>query len=314
MEPAVTASLISGGAQILGGVLGGGKKPDIAGQIAAQEASTMRMNQAQFDQKMQLAKQHGLHPLSVLGVPIQGFTPTLINDSGGGPDYGAIAQGASTIARGFVKPPEDPGPSLAEQSIQDANVRLAEAQAKRAEWDALRAQWTTEDLLRGQPGNPPGVRTSNDASVTQSLAAAQAGVSPEVFKGSGTELKQQVLPPHPVKMGHGLGTDQTWITGMDQKGKPFSALNPNLIQADFEDGATITALSKIYGPERAIEIMAVLEQAGPIAGIGAGIGALGKLAYDYFARQRKEAFERRTTRPSFSRRGPLRWRGPRGSD
>lgn len=309
MEPTTTAALISGGAQILGGLLGGSsnKGPTLEDQTNNQLIYQDRT----FRQKMEMAQIHGLHPLSVLGIPPANFSPQISTGGDSGPDYNAISAGAGTIARGFVKPPEQPEETDEEKRIRAANVRLAEAQATRTEWDALRAQWTTEDLLRGQPGNPPGVRTSNDSSTVQSLAAAQAGVSPATLAGSGTELKQSILPPHPLKLGHGLGTDQTWITGMDQNGKPFSALNPNLIQADFEDGATITALSKIYGPERAIEIMAVLEQAGPIAGIGAGLAATGKVLYDYFAKQRAEALKRRSTRGSFAKRGPMRFVTPR---
>jgi len=309
MEPATIAALAQGAGSLLSG-LGFGKSKSSAPGLQEQSAAALGHERDSFNQKMALAKQHGIHPLSVLGVPSTTFSPAIVAASGNDTDYSAIGSGIERIAQSQVKPPEakpnEPDP--AQVRMQDAQLRTAEANAKRSEWEALAAEWRASDLLRGQPGNPPALRTSNDSASLQQLAAAQAGVKPSLFTGGKVDLKQDILPPHPSLLGHGLGADQSFIRGVDQHGKFYSVLNPNLIQADFEDGATITALSKIYGPERAIEIAAVLEQAGPIAGGLGAVGAAGKLAYDYFSKQRADALAKRRYQPNWNSRG----RGARG--
>lgn len=309
---AAAGPILSGIGAIAGGLGLGKDKADPEYEARVQQETALRHEKESFNQKMALAQTHGLHPLSVLGVPMATFAPSISSTGGGGVDFTAIGSGMERIAQTQVKPPEKPDEDPLQVRIAEATVRQAEAGAKKAEWDALRAEWTTQDLLRGQPGNPPALRTSNDAAGIQALAAAQAGIKPSIFSNPKIDIKQDILPPHPVNLGHAAGADQSWIRGVDQSGNFYSALNPNLIQADFEDGATITALSKIYGPERAIEIMAVLEQAGPIAGVGAALSAAGAAAYRYFGNQRAEALKRRTTRRSWSRgKGPMRFVTPR---
>lgn len=313
MEPATIAALASGAGSLLSGLgFGKSKAPDPSYMIALQQQAALKHEADSFNQKMSLAEQHGLHPLAVLGAPATTLTPAIPLGDSRGVDFSSIGSGVERIAKTFVKPPEDVQPAADPRAdrMVDANLRLAEANAQRAEWDALRSQWTTQDLLRGQPGNPPALRTSNDAAGIQRLAAEQAGVSPNLFSGGKVDVKQDVLPPHPSILGHGLGADQSFIRGVDQHGNFYSVLNPNLIQADFEQGATITALSKIYGPERAIEIAAVLEQAGPIGAAAAGIGYAGKKLYDYFGKQGRSADARRGYGPG---RGRGSWRARPGS-
>lgn len=282
-------SIASGAGNLLSGIFGSKKKEGPS--LAEQSAAGLLHERQSFDQKMALAKEHGLHPLSVLGVPVSTFSPAISSPVASGPDFSAIGSGVEQIAKSFVKPPEA-APAVVDanqERLNNANVRIAEARANKEEWEALRSQWVTQDLLRGQPGNPPAVRSSNDGTVTTRLAAEQAGVSPSLFDKH-VEVKQSVLPPHDSFLGTAMGVDQSWKRGIDQRGRFFSILNNDLFNADFEEGATINALAKYFGPERAIEIAAVLEQAGVIGGVGAGGYAGYKLYREGQDRKRLKAY------------------------
>lgn len=305
-------SALGGAGQLIGGLTGGGKgyvQPGIWEQYNA----NLHHEQNLFRQKMALAQQHGLHPLTVLGVNASNFSPVISGPqgSGGGADYAAVGAGINNITRSFVKPPEEVKDPVT-QRLEAANVRIAEANAKRAEWEALQSEFSTANmtsshLLAGQPGNPPGVRTSNDATVTGALAAAQAGVPSSVLNSGGVNIKQDVTPPHPSILGHSLAADQSFQRLVDSSGKLYSTPNPNVFQPDIENYGTFHTLSNIYGVEKALMIMGALEQAPLAGGAALGIGALGTAAYRYFANQRKNAFaerERRMKDPNWRR-----WRG-----
>lgn len=300
MDLASAGSFLQGAGSLLGG-LGFGSKEKKGPSLQEQYAAQQGHERDSFNQKMALAKQHGIHPLAMMGIPMSTFAPSIVPESSSGVDFAQLGYGANQIASNFVKPPDDkPVVDPRADALADANLRLAKAQASRAEWDALHAQFQVEDMARqslvGQPGNPPGARVSNDVSAMRSLAAAQSGLDPAVFGGaSPLSMKQEVLPPHPRKLGYGAGTDQAFVTTMDATGKPGTVLNQNAIQAEFEDGATMTLLTRLYGVDRATEIMAVLEQKGLIGGVLAAGAAAGKLFYDRMAKQRRGAFQKRKT-------------------
>lgn len=288
-------SILSGVGAIAGGFGLGKSEPDKGPDIHVQYKENRLHEMQSFHDKMGLAKYHGLHPLAVLGVPPGNFSPVV--STGGmsaGTDFGAIGYGAGQIASSFVKPPEEkPGAvDPLERRAAEANVRILEANARRAEWDALGTEWRVADyaapqLIQGQPGNPPRARLSNDAIEMQRLAAEQAGLSPSLFSGGSAPItmEQSVLPPHPNKLGYGAGTDQAFNTVMDSKGKPGTVLNQNALQAEFNDGATMTLLTRLFGVDRAIEIMAALEQKGAIGGLGLAAGYAAKKAWDFFKKR-----------------------------
>lgn len=306
-------AIASGIGSIASGFGLGKSEPDKGPDIHVQYKENRFHEHELFQQKMAMAKAHGIHPLAMLGIPTSNFSPVV--SSGGydsGTDWASIGAGANQLAGAFVKPPEDKPPTIdpLEKRAAEANVRLLEAQAKRAEWEALGTEWRVADyaaprLLTGQPGNPPGARASNDVIEMQRIAAEQSGLSPSVFAGGSAPLsmKQEVLPPHPNKLGYGAGTDQALVTTMDPTGKPGTVLNQNAVQAEFEQGATMTLLTRLYGVDQAVEIMAALEQTGLIAGLGLAGAAAGKLAYKYFGRQRSEAeLRQREMRAEHNRR------------
>lgn len=298
----------------------GGKSEGLSPEAAMLAQSYMGIKHdhdnlhSQFNLKMNLAKQHGLHPLSVLGVPFSGGSmPAVVSGGDSGPDYSDLGNAVANVSRSFVKPPEESPDPYAERMAQ-ASVRMAEANANRAEWEALRSQWNAQDIIRGQPGNPPAVHTSNDVVGTRALAAAQAGVSPGMFSGGTVNLEQSVTPPHPRILGHAAGADQSFQRMVDKDGFLYSTPNPNVYNPDIEHFGTFHFLSNRYGADKALNIMAALEQA-PVA--GGILGALGAGAYAvkrYFGQQRIDA-ERRMKQ----NRAGQAWRGRstrfgRGSD
>lgn len=321
MEPATMTALgtlASGAGSLLSGFGfgGGGNKVDegaIRGlnDINGRHQKDMEfiLRQQEFNQKMDLAKQHGLHPLSVLGVPMGGgsvVTHTVPEDNRF-PDFAQIGYGASQIAGSFVKPPPE-DPMVGE--MRELELRRLRAETSRAEWEALGTEFRVADmaapkLLMGQPGNPPGARTSNDATILRDLAAAQSGISPSLIAGSGApiSMKQEILPPHPRNLGYAAGTDQALVSTMDPTGKPGTVLNQNAFQAEFNDGATMTLLVKHFGVDRAVEIMSALEQSGVVGGMALGAVGAAKLWYDRMAKQRADALSRRRYTPQWRGRG-----------
>ncbi|QXP44150.1 MAG: DNA pilot protein [Arizlama microvirus] len=292
MDPATmtaVGSLLGGAGSLASAFGGGGNKVDegaVRGlnDINGRHQKDMEyiLRQQEFNQKMALAKEHGLHPLSVLGVNVGGstITPSVVGSGAQdtGPDFEKIGYGANQVLRSFVKPEAadvaEPDPMAAR--ILDANVRTAEANANRAEWDALRSQFNAEDMARvnlmGQPGNPPGVRTSNDVTRITDFVAHQSGI-PNYYTrpGGPVEVKQTVAPAHPRNLGHTAATDQAWQTIMDQNGKPTSVVRSEAVQADIEKGATFQWAAKMFGVENALKITAIMENENLLIGGAAGL-------------------------------------------
>lgn len=319
MDPATIAAVAGGAGQLLSG-LGFGSKTVKGPNLQEQSLAALGHERDSFNQKMQLAKQHGIHPLSVLGVPMATFTPAVTPDyQTGGADFSAIGSGIERISKSFVKPPEapEPQPDPAALRIQDAQVRIAEAQAKKMEWDALGAQWRTEDLLRGAPGRPPALRMSNDAASLLPLAAAQAGVSPGMLRGNGVTMEQKISPPHPSLLGHSLGANQSFGRMVDSDGQLYSSPNPDVFQPDIEQYGTFHTLANRFGVHKALQIMAGLEQAPVVGGVLGALGAGAYGLYRYFGKQREEALRKRMHPRVIIRDKPSpykpQWRG-KGSD
>lgn len=283
MEPATMmgiGALASGAGQILSGLgFGGGSKGE---QLSGRQQQQLQLHHERqsFEQKMQMAHEQGLHPLAMMGVPMSSvnITPNYPQDSG--PDFAAIGAGVNTLASSVVKPLEK-GPDSNEQRIIDANVRLAEANAKRAEWDALRSEFSAADqaapqIIMGQPGNPPGVRRSNDVIQMEGLVAEQSGLPASWLRGnqSPIEIKQKVAPPHPRNVGHTAATDQGWQRIQDANGQQTSVVRSEAVQSDIEKGATFQALAKVFGIERAMQITAIMENEHLLMGTAAASGFL----------------------------------------
>lgn len=299
MDPATIAAIgtAAQGAGSLLSAFGVGRKkgPSMEEQLAVQgwwqRDHEMKSARNLFDTKMQLAQQHGLHPLSVLGVSTgSSFSPVLttgVQDTG--PDFASIGYGANQIAKSFIRPETAQAPQVdaREDRIIDANLRLAEANAKRAEWEALGSEFRVADMaapriLLGQPGNPPGVRASNDVVQMENLVAEQSGIPRSYVSGQGPiTVEQKVAPPHPLNVGHAAGTDQGWQRVQDKNGNQVSVIRNDAVNADIEKGATFQALASIFGIDRAMQITAIMENEGLLMGgaVAAGYGV--KKLYEY---------------------------------
>lgn len=288
--PAWAPAAIGAAGDVLSGLIGR-RKPDPAFASAVAMQQSLQHERASFNQKMALAKQHGLHPLSVLGVPTSTYSPTITFGGDPGPDYAALGAGASQLASAFVEPPakEPPKMPVPEDPItyrqRMANMRRLEAEAGLAELRLSQAAVTG-------PGAPPGVRTSNDVTAMQQTVAEQSGIPLSLIGGAGRDgpitIKQEVAPPHPKLPGFAAAVDQGWGRVRDRDGSNVPLVRQEAVQADIEKGATFQALAKAFGIERAMQITAVLENEHLLMGAALGTGLLmrtpaarlGKWAWD----------------------------------
>lgn len=176
MEPATIAALMSGGGSLLSGLgLGKSKSPDPTWLAQMQSNISLEHEKRSFDQKMGLAQQHGLHPLTVLGVPMSSFAPAILPGSDTGVDFSALGSGAAEILKSQQVPtPDKPdrGPVVdpRQDRLISANIDRAEAEARRAQIGAERDAYEFERSkldsmarLLGGPGRPAAVQRSNDA-------------------------------------------------------------------------------------------------------------------------------------------------------
>lgn len=288
----VTAPMVAAAGQFLGGVGsianafgGGGSKLDEGAMRAGSYLTQLHDHDnfvSLFRAKQNMAKEHGLHPLTVLGVPFQSSGMPVVSGSDSGPDFAAIGDGIGNIGRSLVKPPENKDqPDPMQQRLINAQVRLAEANAKRAEWEALRSEFAAADstsshLLQGQPGNPPGVRVSNDVAQMQGLVAEQSGIPRGLISGATApiEIKQTVAPPHPRNVGYTAATDQGWQRLQDRDGSQVSVVRQDAVQSDIEKGATFQWLAKHFGIDKALLITGIMENEHLLMGTAAAGGFL----------------------------------------
>lgn len=314
-------SALGGVGQFLSGA-GIGKKGIDYGY---QNALKLNFERDSFNQKMNLAEQHGLHPLAMLGVPMSSGPAYHVGDSG--PDFARMGAGLQQIASaaGRVEPKKDesaygyyvdaqrqgpPAPPAA-PVVDPLLERQRLAQVRRAEAEASMSELLLAERARGAAGSPPGARVSSDVSAMQAHVAQQSGVPLSFLTGGSTrdggpiKVEQNVAPPHPSQPGVAAGADQLWVRGMDRNGKPVYLLRQDVVNADTDMGATLNYLAGEYGMERALQITAMLEQAPTALAMlgGAGYGAL-KLGRYLLTR-----YGARGGRYTFSKRGPGRIEG-----
>lgn len=142
MDPATTAALISAGSNLLGGFLGGKKKPLHPQEVIKINRLAQR---AEFQEKMDLAKTYGIHPLTMLGVQSSSPIASHVQSSGSGGDLGqSIAMAGNDISRAV---------SAGQSRLEKLQERLLTAQIEGQEIDNVsRASMVAR---AHQPGNPP---------------------------------------------------------------------------------------------------------------------------------------------------------------
>lgn len=295
---AATGQLLGGIGQLASGLgFGGGKDDGFANALASEYLTRKHAHDMQVQDwsvKMAMAKQYGLHPLTVLGVPMSSHSSiNLTPGSGGGDfDFNAIGAGFNNLSRAYdalnpeTQPPapvEDAYLNQQRNRLLDAQVRLAEARAGSAEVDQIMAM----NNLLGQPGNPPGVRSSNDLNAAHVAVAQQSGI-PLSYLGGATDpvvqVEQKVAPPHPTATGYAAATDQGWKKIRDRDGSDVSVVRPEAAQSEIDKGATFQFVAKHFGIDAAYAVTAILENEHLLIGAGVAGGYLlrtpaGRLAH-----------------------------------
>lgn len=278
MDPATIGTVLGGIGSIASGFGLGKSKADPEYQAAVQQQTALRHERESFNQKMQLAQEHGLHPLSVLGVPVSTFSPAV--SFGGEERYNLrdVGYGIEQLGKGLVKPggvgPEQ-HPAPVEDSMESTRKRILEGQARRVEADAGLAELELQQRTV-RAGMPPAASTSNDVEAMRAAVARQSGIPLSYLGASGgrdgvVKVEQQVAPPHPGIPGHAAASDQAWLRVVDKDGKQVSVIRNDAVNADIEKGATFQALASLYGVENALRITAILENEGLLMG-GVALG------------------------------------------
>ena len=154
IDPVVTASLISGGSQLLGGLFGS-KSADSRNDLALAFAREQMAAQKEFAQqgirwRVDDAKAAGIHPLYALGASTPSFSPATYMPEG--PSYGlgqAVADAGQNIGRAI---------DSTRTATERLNVRLLESQVEGSEIDnAIRRSQLR--ILEQGGGTPPGPST-----------------------------------------------------------------------------------------------------------------------------------------------------------
>jgi len=145
MDPLVTSTLISAGSSLLGSVFGGKKKGPSLEDI---QNANVRQEDMLFDSRMENAKQHGIHPLVMLGIPPSGGSTFAF---GGGESsepstaekMAEMGQGVSRAAHAWL--------TREERELGKVSAQL-QVENQALQNDRLRS----EIALLHQPGSPPG--------------------------------------------------------------------------------------------------------------------------------------------------------------
>lgn len=232
-------------------------------QQDALNAAGLRAERASFEQKLELAKEHGIHPLSVLGVPMATTT------------VGASAHESNSpisLSAGDVGRNRDPELSDHDKRMMEYNERLASANARAAESravsDEIEARQRAQVLLGQQVG--PG-RVSNDQVATQSRLS---GVAIKDISGPQSIIKinpSEVVASRPGDPSLEAGVPPSLQEVLLPGNKRFTIPSQKNMQVDMEGGELIATLMNYGGLplDAAIATTALLPIVGPaVAGLG----------------------------------------------
>lgn len=301
MEP-ISAGIMAGGS-LLSGLLSRKKGVNPETQIAF----NLDAERQSFNQKMALAKQHGLHPLTVLGSPMATTAPMYEQSSPG--DFSGLGYNASNLAQSMVNP-DGEGPKTAQQAVNDPREdrrkslildgleldnqrKTQQIQHAQSEFDQHQMDRLINGVFgfgrAGAAGSPPAGASSNDVNFARRQVATQSGIGLGlVSSDGGVSLKQEIMPPHPSKIGYAAAADQGWSRVMDRSGHMVSVPNPNIFQPELEKYGSFYTLADKFGIHRAMQIMAGLENVGLVGGLGLGAAGI----YKYHQSQKESAAEK----------------------
>lgn len=249
----------------------------------------LQFERASFQQRMKMAKEQGLHPLAMLGVPMS--APSL------GANVSAPESGS--FSADFKK--SGPEPNAQQQKDLDSQSRFLEAQARREEALAGQEELQFERskaLLLGQAGRPAGAVTSADKQVERQSflskvprAAIRYGGSKD-FAGSGDSSLISIKPDEvtassPSNPGVTAGVGPLMKRVIDSEGKETMVVDQNALQVEVDDGAFFQSLVN-HGVSvgTAMDIVGLKDVV--LTGL-AGVAGVGGLAWKWHkARQASE--------------------------
>nr|QJB20648.1 MAG: DNA pilot protein [Microvirus sp.] len=154
MDPLVTSTLISSGADLLGGLLGKKKKgPSLQEQYDLAYKDKLRQLKYLPSQQVEGFKRAGIHPLYGLSGGSAAYSAPIV---AGGDDGDNLGQTISEMGQGVARAAE----AYAGKAERDLNRRLLEAQVKTAEASAsgqelANVKLASEMQLVNQAGTPP---------------------------------------------------------------------------------------------------------------------------------------------------------------
>lgn len=237
--------------------------------------SQLDLERASFSQKMQMAREQGLHPLTVLGVPMSS-APMV-----GAASHEYQASPGSGVSLGDVGRHEPAPLSDAEKRMMEYNERIASANARDAEATAARNElqlMRDSSVSVGRPGS-----VSNDVQVLRQSALSGVPASRIKFGGgshgtSDTALisiePDKVTASSPDNPGLTAGVKPSLMRVIGDDGRSFKVADPSVLQTEIDDGALYNSLvNHGVSPAAAMDFVAYKDMALTALGVlGAGAG------------------------------------------
>ena len=196
----------------------------------------LALERSSFEQKMALAREQGIHPLSILGVPLSTTGASNFSQAGNAP-----------VDFNFDTRKHDQGPSEYDEKmmgynerIASANARSAEARATQEEMDVARM---SQQKLIGQVGS---TKISNDQIATQSRISGVPSSAISVEGGPIASLVRikpsDVTASVPGQPGTIAGVSPLLKRVIDNQGSVSYVADQNAVQSEIDEGALFNAL------------------------------------------------------------------------
>lgn len=239
-------------------------------QLSQQQRLNQLMLNAErqsFNQKMALAHEHGIHPLSVLGVPMSSTTVGASSH-----DYQASPGAGVSLDAGKHQTPEL---SEHDKAMMEYNERIASANARAAESRAVSDEVEARQrasVLLGQQVGPH--RLSNDQIATQSKLSR---VPESAIQGPDSIIRikpSEVTAHSPGDPSVTAAISPALDRAIMKDGSIYNVPNKDQFQVELDSGEMILTLMNEFGQDlgTSIAISALYPILGPAA---AGLGLLG---------------------------------------
>lgn len=256
----------------------------------------LRLERESFGQKMQLAKDHGLHPLTVLGVPM-GSAPMV-----GASSHEYQPSPGSGISAGDAG--RHQAPSAFDERMMAYNERIASANARSAEARAGQEELQLKRDSTTAVGRP-GMVSNDQVKIQSKLSGVPESRIKYGSSGSGdTALinikPDQVTASSPGNPGMAAGVPPGFRKVATPDGKTLIVPDQSVIQTEIDEGALYNSLvNHGVSPGAALDIVGLKDVI--LTGLA---GTFGLGAWAWKARKAKQAAD--IARRQQARR---RWKG-----